>query len=155
MFNFFGLKIGRKRKCVKRRKMCASRRPRRYNVPGSPCNRLKHADCRSNMSCNYTKRGCRRKRINSLNGLKDYSMMPKLDTSAGDYAIRMGGALDFGRRRVRRYNVSVSPCNRLTKKVCRSNPNCNYTKKGCRRRAGTKKGLIYEGPSFASTKRRR
>jgi hypothetical protein len=56
------------------------------------------------------------------------------------------------RRKVRRYNVPGSPCNRLYKRVCNSNPNCTYTKRrGCRRRNGTVKGgLVYEGPSFAS-----
>lgn len=59
----------------------------------------------------------------------------------------------FGKKK---YNVSGSGCNGLKKRVCRSNPNCTYTKRGCRRRSGTKsKGLVYEGPSLASFGRRR
>jgi len=55
----------------------------------------------------------------------------------------------FGKR-LRRYNVSGSPCNKLRKRVCRSSPNCSYTKRGCRRRSGTKSGaMVYEGPSLA------
>ena len=58
---------------------------------------------------------------------------------------------NIGRRRKttrrRRYNVPGSPCNKLRKRVCSSNPNCTYTKRGCRRR-NTKK--VYEGPSLAS-----
>jgi hypothetical protein len=58
----------------------------------------------------------------------------------------------FGKkRRIRMYNVSGSKCQGLKKKVCQSNPNCTYTKKGCRRRSGTvTKGLVYEGPSLQS-----
>ena len=59
----------------------------------------------------------------------------------------------FGKKK---YNVAGSGCNGLKKRVCRSNPNCSYTKRGCRRRSGTKtKGLVYEGPSLASFGRRR
>lgn len=53
----------------------------------------------------------------------------------------------FGRGR--RYNVAGSPCNRLRARICRSSPNCTYTKKGCRRRKGTvKNSMVYEGPSL-------
>jgi hypothetical protein len=65
-----------------------------------------------------------------------------------------GPMMAFGKR-LRRYNVSSSSCNRLKKKTCRSNPNCNYTKRGCRRRKRTKSGAIYQGPSLAFGKRRR
>ena len=62
-------------------------------------------------------------------------------------------ATGFGKKK--RYSVSGSPCNRLRKKVCRSNPNCSYTKRGCRRRSGTVKGgLVFEGPSLAAFGRR-
>jgi hypothetical protein len=47
--------------------------------------------------------------------------------------------------RSRRYNVKGSPCNRLSRKVCRSSPNCVYTKRGCRRRGGK----IREGPALS------
>jgi hypothetical protein len=60
MFEFlFGAsKCKRKsRKNVKKIKSC---KPRRYNVKGSPCNRLSKTSCRSKKYCNYTKRGCRR-----------------------------------------------------------------------------------------------
>ena len=61
--------------------------------------------------------------------------------------------VSFGKKK--RYNVTGSPCNRLKKKVCRSNPNCSYTKQGCRRRSGTKsRELVYEGPSLAYGRRR-
>ena len=53
-------------------------------------------------------------------------------------------------RRPRRYNVPGSPCNKLRKNVCHSNPNCSYTKRGCRRRKGTSGGSLYEGPSLPS-----
>ena len=63
----------------------------------------------------------------------------------------------FGKRRkLRRYNVADSPCNKLKKRVCRSSPNCSYTRRGCRRRSGTKSGaMVYQGPSLAFGKRRR
>ena len=50
--------------------------------------------------------------------------------------------------RRRRYNVEDSVCNKLKKRVCTSSPNCIYTKRGCRRRAGVKGGLVFEGPSL-------
>ena len=54
----------------------------------------------------------------------------------------------FGKKQ-RRYNVKGSACNGLNRRICRGNPNCTYTKRGCRRRAGTVKGgLVYEGPSL-------
>ena len=61
----------------------------------------------------------------------------------------------FGKRR-RRYNVAGSACNKLKKRVCQSSPNCSYTRRGCRRRSGTKSGaMVYQGPSLAFGKRRR
>jgi hypothetical protein len=57
----------------------------------------------------------------------------------------------FGRRRKvrRRYNVKGSQCNKLRARKCRSSPNCTYTKRGCRRRKGTRTGkVVYEGPSL-------
>ena len=42
----------------KKRRKC---NPKRYNVKGSPCNKLKRGDCRSKTGCTYVKRrGCRR-----------------------------------------------------------------------------------------------
>lgn len=68
----------------------------------------------------------------------------------------------YGRRRKtrrvrrRRYNVAGSGCNKLKKRICRSNPNCTYTRRGCRRRKGTAtKGVVYQGPSLQFGKRRR
>lgn len=56
----------------------------------------------------------------------------------------------YKRAPVKRYNVQGSMCNKKPKKVCQSMPNCSYTKRGCRRRAGTKSGaMVYEGPSLA------
>jgi hypothetical protein len=121
------LAFGRKRRKVHRRR-------RRYNVPGSPCNKLKKRVCVSSANCRYTKRGCRR---------RSKSMVYE------------GPSLEFGRRRprrYRRYNVPGSPCNKLKKRVCVSSPNCRYTKRGCRRRS---KSMVYEGPSLAFGKRRR
>jgi hypothetical protein len=62
----------------------------------------------------------------------------------------------FGKRR-RRYMVEDSACNRHRKSVCKSMPNCTYTKgRGCRRRKGTVKGgLVYQGPSLAAFGKRR
>jgi hypothetical protein len=87
---------------------------------------------------------------------------------------RRSSEMDFGRRRKgkkgcrrvsklvckrgRRYNVAGSPCNIRSKRVCQSNPNCSYTRRGCRRRSGTvSKGLVFEGPSlqFGRYRRRR
>ena len=101
---------------------------KRYNVPGSICNRKPKKICKSNPNCSYTKRGCRRRK----------------GTKKG--IVYEGPSLQgFGKKR---YNVPGSICNRKSKKVCKSNPNCTSTKRGCRRRAGTKKGIVYEGPSL-------
>jgi hypothetical protein len=64
MFDFlFGKKRKTKRK-VTRRQVTRRRKPRRYNVPGSPCNKLKRAMCKSKNECSYvTRRGCRRKGV--------------------------------------------------------------------------------------------
>ena len=70
--------------------------------------------------------------------------------------------MEFGMRRKykkkratrRRYNVPGSPCNRLKKLTCRTSPNCSYTRRGCRRRSGTAKGKVYEGPSMEFGMRR-
>ena len=53
--------------------------------------------------------------------------------------------------------VEDSACNRHRKAVCKSMPNCTYTKgRGCRRRKGTVKGgLVYQGPSLAAFGKRR
>ena len=114
------------------------KRLRRYNVPGSPCNKLRKRVCRSSPNCSYTKRGCRRRKGTVSKGL-----------------VFEGPSLAFGKR-LRRYNVAGSVCNKLPKRICRSSPNCSYTKRGCRRRSGTvSKGLVFEGPSLAFGKRLR
>jgi hypothetical protein len=90
-----------------RRRRCRSRRaPRRYNVVGSPCNRLRRGKCAAS-GCSYTKRGCRRKATYKLRGMS------------------------FG---ARRYNVAGSSCNKKKKADCKSS-GCTYTKRGCRRKA--------------------
>ena len=63
----------------------------------------------------------------------------------------------FGKkRRVRRYNVAGSQCNQLSERICKGNPNCTYTRNGCRRRSGTATtGVVYEGPSLQFGKKRR
>ena len=113
----------------------------------SACSRLKKAKCNHSPMCSYVKgRGCRRKSAKKSPG---YVMSG--DEDLGSYGDEAGISF-FGRRR---YNVTGSPCNRLRKKVCRSNPNCSYTKRGCRRRTGTKtKGLVFEGPSLAFGKKK-
>ena len=61
----------------------------------------------------------------------------------------------FGKRR-RRYNVAGSACNGLKKRVCQSSPNCSYTRRGCRRRKGTKSGaMVYQGPALQFGRRMR
>jgi len=57
------------------------------------------------------------------------------------------------RRRVNghKYRNVLTGCGGLKKKVCQSNPNCTYTRRGCRGRKGTvEKGLVYEGPMLPS-----
>ena len=55
----------------------------------------------------------------------------------------------FGKKRRIMIKKAVGRCQGLRKKVCQSNPNCTYTKRGCRGRSGTVKGgLVYEGPSL-------
>lgn len=40
-------------------------------------------------------------------------------------------------------------CSGLRKRVCQSSPNCKFVKsRGCRRRAGVKGGMLYQGPSL-------
>jgi len=53
------------------------------------------------------------------------------------------------RRRVGgRYSKVVANCAGLKKSQCQTSPGCHYVKsRGCRGRAGTRKGLVYEGPS--------
>ena len=106
---------------------------RRYNVAGSPCNKLHKRVCQSNPNCSYSKRGCKRRSRTVSKGL-----------------VFEGPSLpSFGKKR--RYRVAGSPCNKLHKRVCQSNPNCSYSKRGCRRRSGTvSKGLVFEGPSLPS-----
>ena len=159
MFNFL---FGKVKHRVKR-KSSKKKINKRYNVPGSPCNRLKRASCRSNSSCSYTKRGCRRKRKNLLSpmvsasssyspvssyspdltvtGPEEYSMSG--DEDLGSYGDE-GGISFFGKRRrrktgcrLKRYNVPGSPCNRLKRTTCRSTKGCTYVKnRGCRRSKG-------------------
>jgi len=121
---------------------------RRYRKSNrSACSRLKKKSCSASPLCHYTKgRGCRRK---SAKKAPSYSM--SADDDLGAYANEAGISF-FGRRR---YNVPGSVCNKLKKNVCRSSPSCTYTRRGCRRRSGTKKGLVYEGPSLAFGKKRR
>jgi hypothetical protein len=58
MFDFL---FGKKRTCKRkptRRRRCGSKR---YNVAGSPCNKLKQKQCKSKKGCSYVRRrGCRR-----------------------------------------------------------------------------------------------
>jgi len=114
------------------------KRRRRYNVTGSGCNRKSKRICQSTPNCTYTKRGCRRRSGTATKGV-----------------VYEGPSLEFGKRR-RRYSVTGSACNRKTKRICQSTPNCTYTKRGCRRRSGTTtKGVVYEGPSLEYGRRHR
>ena len=120
--------------------------------PRSACTGLRKNVCNNSSTCKYVKkRGCRRKNIKA-----GYTMSGNDDL--GSYA-DAAGITFFGRRRTtvrrRRYNVKGSPCNKLRRGVCKSNPNCSYTKRGCRRRRGTSKGLVYQGPSLSSFGRRK
>jgi hypothetical protein len=59
----FGAKQSRRKRGSKSRVVCrrVRHRVRKYNVAGSPCNKLKKADCRGKKECLYVKRrGCRR-----------------------------------------------------------------------------------------------
>ena len=112
----------------------------------SACSSLRKKSCKLPM-CTYVKgRGCRR-------STKAPSHVMSGDDDLGAYADAAGISF-FGKKMCRynvagkkkRYNVAGSSCNRLKKRVCRSNPNCSYTKRGCRRRSKT---LVYEGPSLA------
>ena len=62
------------------------------------------------------------------------------------------GPMGFGKKR---YNVPGSICNKNLKAICRSNPNCTYTTRGCRRRSGTKNGVVFQGPNLAFGKMHR
>jgi len=112
-------------------------------------------DCAAAVGCTFKKgRGCIKKRKKVARISKTVPLGG--DDDLGAYADEAGISF-FGRRKVRRrrYNVPGSPCNRLTKRRCSGNPNCTYTKRGCRRRKGTaKKGVVYEGPSIAFGRRK-
>ena len=58
MFSLFGFGACKKKKrVVRRRKPCRTRRFRRSNVAGSSCNIKKKADCLANQYCNYVSGG--------------------------------------------------------------------------------------------------
>ena len=119
------------------------RRVRR--TTGSVCSGLRKNVCNQSATCKYVKRqGCRRKSIKT-----GYTMSG--DEDLGSYA-DAAGIQFFGRRR---YNVKGSPCNKLRRNVCKSSPNCSYTKRGCRRRKGTRGKVVYEGPSLSAFDKRR
>ena len=107
---------------------------RRYKNVLSSCSGLNKRICRSSSNCTYTKRGCRG-RGGTRKGL-----------------VFEGPAMngnEFGKKRMtRRYKNVLSSCSGLNKRLCRSSPNCTYTKRGCRGRGGTRKGLVFEGPSM-------
>jgi hypothetical protein len=59
MFEFL---FGAKKRCDRRRKNCKPKK--RYNVQGSPCNRIKRKQCSETNYCDYVKhRGCRRSKF--------------------------------------------------------------------------------------------
>ena len=65
---------------------------------------------------------------------------------------RVGRPRKSGKRKSRavgRYKNVVSGCSGLKKRKCQTSPGCHYVKRrGCRGRKGTRKGLVYEGPSM-------
>jgi hypothetical protein len=102
---------------------------RRYNVAGSSCNKKKKADCKSS-GCTYTKRGCRRKAVYKLRTPKVSKRKSRKSRKSDDSDVRTGDV-----------------CRKKSRAACGSNPNCKYTKTGCRRRHGVKsRGVKYEGP---------
>jgi len=112
-------------------------RPVGYVAPNRPprglyeCTGRTQSTCGSNPNCTWAgKRKCIR-RPGHLAGTQYEGPL---------------GPMGFGKKR---YNVPGSVCNKQLKKICRSNPNCTYTTRGCRRRSGTKKGVVFEGPSLA------
>ena len=82
MFNFlFGKRRRRKTGC----------RLKRYNVPGSPCNRLKRTTCRSTKGCTYVKkRGCRRSK--GFAKMVAAGMVPQVNSQVADFAAKGGRA---------------------------------------------------------------
>jgi len=65
---------------------------------------------------------------------------------------RVGRPRKSGKRKSRalgRYKKVVYGCSGLKMKKCQTSPGCHYVKRrGCRGRKGTRKGVVYEGPSM-------
>uniref|UniRef100_A0A6C0I8A2 Uncharacterized protein n=1 Tax=viral metagenome TaxID=1070528 RepID=A0A6C0I8A2_9ZZZZ len=146
----------------------------------SVCNKLSESVCGSKPNCKYTKRGCvsrkgtRTGKVVYEGPTFDGRLLPVPEKAMMPYSIidnvmvptQTKLKLDFGLRKncrkgyrkvkgacrkvKPRYNVKDSVCNRKSRKVCKSMPNCTYTLRGCRRRKGTRgdQGLVYEGPSL-------
>ena len=124
----------------------------------SACAGLGKKRCESSAMCKYTKvRKCHRRPVKKTD--PGFNMTAGDDEDLSAYA-EAAGITFFGRRRKtvrrRRYNVAGSSCNKLRSRTCKSNPNCTYTKRGCRRRSGTaSRGVVYEGPALQFGRRRK
>ncbi len=136
------------RRRVKTRRM----KSYRYTKTKTGCTSKKKRSCRSDPNCVYTKRGCRRR------STKNVYEGPSLEYGRRRSTRRKSG---FGARRRRtrtaamrnyRYTKTKTACTGKRTKRCRSDPNCTYTRRGCRRRS-TK--TVYEGPSLAYGARRK
>uniref|UniRef100_A0A6C0B0A0 Uncharacterized protein n=1 Tax=viral metagenome TaxID=1070528 RepID=A0A6C0B0A0_9ZZZZ len=129
------------------------------------CKGLSERNCGYNPNCQWVgNKKCQARRgTEGVNEIYYGPMGPSGSVTPASVAAAEAAELMFGRRRrfagfgkKKRYNVTGSGCNRLRKRVCKSNPNCSYTKRGCRRRSGTAtKGVVYEGPSLAFGKKRK
>ena len=156
--NAFGLK---KRKSTKRK---GSKKRKSTKRKGSK--KRKSTKRKGSKKRKSTKRKGSKKRKSSKkkNGVKrKYTKKAKktmADASTGtETAIASTGTetameakekVEFGARLPRRfakYRNVIAACTKLKKAPCQRQPNCHYVKnRGCRGRAGTRKGKVYEGP---------
>jgi hypothetical protein len=81
----------------KPRKSARRKIKRRYNVPGSPCNRLRKNKCRSKRGCAHTKRGCRRAKGILGGSIYEGPMLPS-PVSTPEY-MKEAAELMFGKKR--------------------------------------------------------
>ncbi len=89
------------------------------------CSGKRKSNCRKSKKCSWRNSKCKAK----------YSKKRK--------SSRKGSRK--GKKRVSRRGSAVS-CKGRSESKCGSNPNCSWTKKGCKRRRGVLKGSIFQGP---------